>query len=62
MAAAELAGDIGAAELTRRMADNIRALRKARGYSLDDMARRSGVSRASLMRRHSKPWSTISEP
>ena len=48
MAAAELAGDIGAAELTRRMADNIRALRKARGYSLDDMARRSGVSRASL--------------
>lgn len=47
-AAAELAGDIGAAELTRRMADNIRALRKARGYSLDDMARRSGVSRASL--------------
>ena len=46
--AAELAGDIGAAELTRRMADNIRALRKARGYSLDDMARRSGVSRASL--------------
>ncbi len=46
--AVELAGDIGAAELTRRMADNIRALRKARGYSLDDMARRSGVSRASL--------------
>ena len=44
----EVAGDIGAAELTRRMADNIRALRKARGYSLDDMARRSGVSRASL--------------
>lgn len=41
-------GDIGAAELTRRLADNIRALRKARGYSLDDMARRSGVSRASL--------------
>jgi transcriptional regulator with XRE-family HTH domain len=44
----EVAGDIGAAELTRRMADNIRALRKSRGYSLDDMARRSGVSRASL--------------
>jgi transcriptional regulator with XRE-family HTH domain len=41
-------GDIGAAELTRRLADNIRAIRKARGYSLDDMARRSGVSRASL--------------
>ncbi|HEY8375801.1 MAG TPA: helix-turn-helix transcriptional regulator, partial [Nannocystis sp.] len=40
--------DIGAAELTRRLADNIRSLRKARGYSLDDMARRSGVSRASL--------------
>ncbi len=47
-AAADLAGDIGAAELTRRLADNIRALRKTRGYSLDDMARRSGVSRASL--------------
>lgn len=41
-------GDIGAAELTRRLADNIRTLRKSRGYSLDDMARRSGVSRASL--------------
>ena len=47
-AAAELAGEIGAAELTRRLADNIRSLRKIRGYSLDDMARRSGVSRASL--------------
>ena len=47
-AAADLAGDIGAAELTRRLADNIRALRKTRGYSLDDMARRSGVSRASF--------------
>ncbi|MCY1011872.1 helix-turn-helix domain-containing protein [Nannocystis pusilla] len=51
-AASEIAllgeGDIGAAELTRRLADNIRTLRKARGYSLDDMARRSGVSRASL--------------
>jgi XRE family transcriptional regulator, regulator of sulfur utilization len=43
------AGDeIGAAELTRRVADNVRALRKNRGYSLDDLASRSGVSRASL--------------
>ncbi len=40
--------EIGAAELTRRVADNVRALRKDRGYSLDDLAGRSGVSRASL--------------
>ena len=40
--------EIGAAELTRRVADNVRQLRKTRGYSLDDLAARSGVSRASL--------------
>lgn len=40
--------EVGAAELTRRVADNVRLLRKARGYSLDDLAARSGVSRASL--------------
>jgi transcriptional regulator with XRE-family HTH domain len=40
--------EIGAAELTRRVADNVRSLRKNRGYSLDDLAARSGVSRASL--------------
>src|SRR5262249_7862161 len=40
--------DIGAAELTRRVADNVRTLRKNRAFSLDDLAARSGVSRASL--------------
>ncbi len=40
--------EIGAAELTRRVADNLRALRKQRDLSLDDLAARSGVSRASL--------------
>jgi transcriptional regulator with XRE-family HTH domain len=38
----------GAVELTRRVAEHLRALRKARGYSLDELASRSGVSRASL--------------
>lgn len=40
--------DIGAAELGRRVADNLRARRKARGMSLDDLAQASGVSRAAL--------------
>ena len=40
--------EIGAAELTRRVADNLRTLRKQRDLSLDDLAARSGVSRASL--------------
>lgn len=40
--------EVGAAELTRRVADTVRVLRKALGYSLDDLAHRSGVSRASL--------------
>lgn len=40
--------EIGAAELTRRVAENLRALRKARDLSLDDLAARSGVSRATL--------------
>ena len=40
--------EIGAAELTRRVADNLRALRKQRELSLDDLASRSGVSRATL--------------
>ncbi len=40
--------DIGAAELGRRVADNLRQRRKARGLSLDDLARASGVSRAAL--------------
>jgi len=46
---AEVEGDeIGAAELTRRVAENLRALRKQRDLSLDDLAARSGVSRATL--------------
>jgi transcriptional regulator with XRE-family HTH domain len=40
--------DIGAAELGRRVADNQRERRKARGMSLDDLARASGGSRAAL--------------
>lgn len=40
--------DVGAAELGRRVADNLRRARKARGLSLDDLARSSGVSRAAL--------------
>ncbi|HEY8087502.1 MAG TPA: XRE family transcriptional regulator [Polyangiaceae bacterium] len=43
------AGDeVGAAELGRRVAENLRQRRKARGMSLDDLARSSGVSRAAL--------------
>jgi XRE family transcriptional regulator, regulator of sulfur utilization len=40
--------DIGAAELGRRVADNLRQKRKARAMSLDDLAASSGVSRAAL--------------
>lgn len=40
--------EVGAAELTRRVADNLRALRKRRELSLDELATRSGVSRATL--------------
>jgi transcriptional regulator with XRE-family HTH domain len=40
--------DIGAAELGRRVAENLRERRKARGMSLDDLAQASGVSRAAL--------------
>jgi XRE family transcriptional regulator, regulator of sulfur utilization len=40
--------EVGAAELTRRVADNLRALRKRSELSLDDLASRSGVSRATL--------------
>jgi transcriptional regulator with XRE-family HTH domain len=46
--AGEEGDELGAAELTRRVADNLRALRKARDLSLDDLAARSGVSRATL--------------
>jgi transcriptional regulator with XRE-family HTH domain len=40
--------DLGAAELGRRVAENLRRKRKTRGMSLDDLARASGVSRAAL--------------
>ncbi|MEO7112354.1 MAG: XRE family transcriptional regulator, partial [Polyangiaceae bacterium] len=47
--AAEAVGDdVGAAELARRVAENLRARRKSRGMSLDDLANASGVSRAAL--------------
>jgi XRE family transcriptional regulator, regulator of sulfur utilization len=40
--------DVGAADLGRRVAENLRQRRKARSMSLDDLARASGVSRAAL--------------
>jgi transcriptional regulator with XRE-family HTH domain len=40
--------DVGAAELGRRVAENLRQRRKGRALSLDDLARASGVSRAAL--------------
>ena len=43
-----LGDDVGAAELARRVADNLRHKRKLRGMSLDDLAKASGVSRAAL--------------
>lgn len=43
-----LGDDVGAAELGRRVAENLRHKRKHRGMSLDDLAKASGVSRAAL--------------
>lgn len=40
--------DVGAAELALRVADNVRALRRSRNMSLDELAQASGVSRAAL--------------
>jgi XRE family transcriptional regulator, regulator of sulfur utilization len=40
--------DIGAAEMAQRVADVLKALRRDRRLSLDDLASRSGVSRAAL--------------
>jgi len=40
--------DVGAAEMGRRVADQLRERRRSRGMSLDDLARASGVSRAAL--------------
>lgn len=45
---AALGDDVGAAEVGRRVADNLRHMRKVRGFSLDDLATASGVSRAAL--------------
>ena len=43
------AGDeVGAAELARRVSDALRAFRRDRHLSLDDLSARSGVSRAAL--------------
>ncbi len=40
--------DVGAADLGYRVAENLRALRRTRGMSLDELAQASGVSRAAL--------------
>src|SRR5688572_7384995 len=40
--------DVGAADLARRVASNLRDRRKLRGMSLDELATASGVSRAAL--------------
>src|SRR3982751_6033937 len=40
--------DIGAAEMAQRVAEVLKALRRDRHLSLDDLASRSGVSRAAL--------------
>jgi transcriptional regulator with XRE-family HTH domain len=40
--------ELGAADVARRVAEGLKHFRKIRGLSLDDLARRSGVSRAAL--------------
>ena len=40
--------EFGAAEIARRVAEGLKHFRKVRGLSLDDLATRSGVSRAAL--------------
>jgi transcriptional regulator with XRE-family HTH domain len=40
--------DVGAAQLTRNVAQTLRERRKSRSMSLDDLARAAGVSRAAL--------------
>ena len=40
--------DVGAAELGRRIAENLKRLRKEKGLSLDQLSTASGVSRAAL--------------
>jgi XRE family transcriptional regulator, regulator of sulfur utilization len=47
--AADVRGDeVGAADLARRIAGNVRTRRQQRNMSLDDLANASGVSRAAL--------------
>lgn len=43
-----LGDEVGAAELGRRVAENLRERRKSRGMSLEDLSQASGVSRAAL--------------
>ncbi|HEY4103850.1 MAG TPA: XRE family transcriptional regulator [Polyangiaceae bacterium] len=40
--------ELGAAEVARRVAESLKRFRKARGLSLDELAAKSGVSRAAL--------------
>jgi transcriptional regulator with XRE-family HTH domain len=40
--------DAGSADITERVGDAVRSLRKERGYSLEEMAALTGVSRATL--------------
>lgn len=40
--------ELGAADVARRVAEGLKRFRKARGLSLDDLAAKSGVSRAAL--------------
>jgi XRE family transcriptional regulator, regulator of sulfur utilization len=44
----EIGDELGAAELTRRVAENLKRLRKERALSFDQLASVSGVSRAAL--------------
>ncbi len=46
--AASAGDELGAAEVARRVAEGLKRFRKARGLSLDDLAAKSGVSRAAL--------------
>jgi transcriptional regulator with XRE-family HTH domain len=45
---ASMGDDLGAADMGRQIAENLRQKRKSRGMSLDDLAKASGVSRAAL--------------
>ena len=47
--------------LTTRLADRLRELRRERGWSLDDLASRSGISRATLSRMEKADVSSTAE-